>query len=315
MPALRRSRPPRASSAPIAISLRKYRSAEPGETRAAAASAAGSIHLPAAATRRQSCWDRSGGTAQARRLSKRAGARAARSGTPHGPRNCSTATTPERAPGRVAATSRRTADKAASARGSNCGDKTGRWDETSRTAPEPAMVKSVPPASDSASVTAARTGRSTKTVPLAVTTITIPTGTDNRVEWPALGPTRNLGKLPDAMTCRSTAPRLIEPSVTAGCAPETCAANIRFNVGLRGAYRSRLRYVWTCAEAAESAADRGAAASGSITSCNGRGASLRAAGAATDPAHPMTARTTGSAAASGSACSLAVPLLKCDCQR
>ena len=97
------------------------------------------------------------------------------------------------------------------------------------------MVKSVPPASDSASVTAARTGRSTKTVPLAVTTITIPTGTDNRVEWPALGPTRNLGKLPDAMTCRSTAPRLIEPSVTAGCAPETCAANIRFNVGLRRA--------------------------------------------------------------------------------
>ena len=213
MPALRRSRPPRASSAPIAISLRKYRSAEPSETRAAAASAAGSIHLPAAATRRQSCWDRSGGTAQARRLSKRAGARAARSGTPHGPRNCSTATTPERAPGRVAATSRRTADKAASARGSNCGDKTGRWDETSRTAPEPAMVKSVPPAPDSASVTAARTGRSTKTVPLAVTTITISTGTDNRVEWPALGPTHNLGKPSDAMTYRSTAPRSSSPAL------------------------------------------------------------------------------------------------------
>jgi hypothetical protein len=55
------------------------------------------------------------------------------------------------------------------------------------------MVKSVPPAPDSASFTAARTGLSTNTVPLAVTTITIPTGADNRSGWPAPGPTRNRG--------------------------------------------------------------------------------------------------------------------------
>jgi hypothetical protein len=116
------------------------------------------------------------------------------------------ATTPERAPGKVAATSRRTADKAASARGSNCGDKTGRWDETSRTAPEPTTVKSALPTPDNASVTAARTGRSAKTVPLAVTTITLSTGTDNRGEWPAPGPTRNLGKPADDMACMPTAP-------------------------------------------------------------------------------------------------------------
>ena len=187
MPALRRSRSPRASNAPIVISLRRYRPAELGETRAAAASAAGSIHLPAAATRRQSCWDSSGGTAQAKRLSTRAGARDARSGTPHGPRNCSTATTPGRAPGRVAATSRRTADKAASARGLNCGDKTGRWDGTSRTAPELTMVKSVPPTPDSASVTAARAGRSTETAPLAGMAITIYAGADDQSDRLAAG--------------------------------------------------------------------------------------------------------------------------------
>lgn len=178
-PGLRRSRSLRTSSAPTATSLRKYRSPAADDTRAAAKSAVGPVHRLAATTSRQSCSDNNGGTSVARRCSTRTGASAARSGTPHGPLNSSTATTPAFAPGRLAATARSDAASAASARGSNCRDRTGRWDETSRTAPEPASAKAASPAPDSASVSVAKAGRSARTAPDADTSNTIATASDN----------------------------------------------------------------------------------------------------------------------------------------
>jgi hypothetical protein len=90
-------------------------------------------------------------------------------------------TTPPRAPGSIAAVSRREDANSASARGSNFGDSTGRCEATSRTAPELKRARSEDStAPNSASVTAANDGRSARIALVGATTITLVRGTDSR---------------------------------------------------------------------------------------------------------------------------------------
>jgi hypothetical protein len=161
---LRRTWLPRLSRAPTLASRLTCRCAGLAEMRARAANAATSVQRLAAARSRQSFSDSNGGTPHDKRCWTRAGVSAARSGTPQGPRNSSIAMTPLRAPGREAATSRRVLAISASARGSNCGDSTGRCEATSSTAPRLTSSKPVTSvAPDRASVAATSTGRSART--------------------------------------------------------------------------------------------------------------------------------------------------------